>query len=265
MNKHKKEEIYFRKNNSINGETIIFVHGLSGSSSAWMPYEKKLNKMYNIISLDLRGHGKSFRPKKLKDYSIRLFSNDIYNLAKKEKLSKFILVSHSFGNLITLDFAKKHQKMLKALILISPDAAPKKIRSAFTLYPLIYLTKLIDYFPSIKNKGIHVDYTQYLNTGDWNVRRFITDVKNTGIKSFLFSMAHAYNFDIENFLSKIKIPILIIHGDKDTIFPVSSGIKINNLIKKSKLIILNECDHIIVLNNFNKVYNEINKFLESLK
>ena len=78
-------------------------------------------------------------------------------------------------------------------------------------------------------------------------------------------MAHAYNFDIENFLSKIKIPILIIHGDKDTIFPVSSGIKINNLIKKSKLIILNECDHIIVLNNFNKVYNEINKFLESLK
>ena len=112
MNKHKKEEIYFRKNNSINGETIIFIHGLSGSSSAWMLYEKKLNKMYNIISLDLRGHGKSFRPKKLKDYSIRLFSNDIYNLAKKEKLSKFILVSHSFGNLITLDFAKKHQKML---------------------------------------------------------------------------------------------------------------------------------------------------------
>ena len=65
------EKIYYRKNKFLKRPTIVFVQGLSGTSSGWIPYEKILGKKYNVLSLDLRGHGKSFRPKYFKDYSER--------------------------------------------------------------------------------------------------------------------------------------------------------------------------------------------------
>jgi len=81
----KKERIYYRKNTfKSNLQTIVFIHGLSGSSSAWHPYEKRLEKSVNILSIDLRGHGRSFRPKRLEDHSIDHFSKDVYKIIKKK-------------------------------------------------------------------------------------------------------------------------------------------------------------------------------------
>jgi len=70
---------------------------------------------------------------------------------------------------------------------------------------------------------------------------------------------------MENSLKKIKVPTLIIHGNKDTIFPIHSGRKINNLIKNSKFVVFEGSDHIIVLNDFAKLSTEINKFVNELK
>jgi pimeloyl-ACP methyl ester carboxylesterase len=257
-----KEKIYYRKNDfKKNRKTIIFVHGLYGSSSAWLPYEKIFEKKYNVLSIDLRGHGKSFRPKKTKDYAIEKFSEDLYKIIKKEKITRSILVGHSFGNLISLNFVKEHEDMVKALILISPDAAPAKRK---IIISFLYLFYIINFFPLIKKTGTHVDYKKYHDTGDWNIKRMIADIKNTGLRSFLFSTIKAYNFDIEEYLPKIKIPVLIIHGGKDTVFPIKASIRINRAIKHSKLKIFTDSDHIIVLNNVSELSNEINNFITSL-
>jgi len=257
--------IYYRKNKFTKKPTIVFIHGLSGSSSAWLPYERILESEFNILCPDLRGHGKSFRPHKLKDYSISAFSDDIYRIMKKERINDFIIVSHSFGNIVALEFLRKHQNIVKALILISPDPAPAKRKAANFLVPLQNILYLIDYLPLIKKSGKHVDYQKYLGTGDWNIRRYFTDIKNTGIRSYLFSMTHAYKFNFENFLTKIRLPTLIIHGDKDTIFPIESGIKASKAIKNSKFVVFEGSNHIIVLNDFDRLYKEIYKFLKGLR
>jgi len=102
-----KNRIFYKKNNFNNKrKTLVFVHGLSGSSSAWEPYEKKFESNFNVLTFDLRGHGKSFRPKKISGYLIEKFSEDLYKLVKYEKINNFILIGHSFGNLIVLDFLK---------------------------------------------------------------------------------------------------------------------------------------------------------------
>ncbi len=258
--------IYYKKNTfSKKRKTIVFVHGVSGSSSAWTPYERSFNKKYNIISIDLRGHGKSFRPNKLRDYSIRLFAEDILKVIKKEEIDKFILVSHSFGNLPALEFIRKHQNRVKAVILISPDASPSRRRLTRIILPVLGIAKLMDYLPSLKKKGAHIDYRKHIGSGDWNIKRTIADISNTGIKSYLFSIYHAYKSDFENFLPKIKVPVLILHGKNDTIFPVSSSLRIKELIKHSKAAIIEDADHIIVLNKFKTLAKEIKSFAGSLK
>ena len=256
-----KNKIYYRKNNfNPKKETIIFVHGVSGSSSAWIPYEKKFEKEFNILTFDLRGHGKSFRPKKSSDYSLKKSSEDLYSLVKHERISNFFLIGHSFGNLIILEFLKKHQKMVKAVIFVSVEYAPSKRKSTKSIKPLFVLSPLLRFLYK-KNKNGQVNYSKYKNTSDWNLRRMYADIKNTGLTSFLYSIKNSLNFNAENFLIKIKIPVLIVHGQKDTIFPISSAKEMSKKIKGAEFIVIKEANHIIVLNFLNKLSKIIEKFL----
>ena len=52
---------------------MVFVHGVSGSSSAWWPYEKIFENKYNILTFDIRGHGKLKKFPNYSDYKIKNF------------------------------------------------------------------------------------------------------------------------------------------------------------------------------------------------
>lgn len=255
-----KNRIFYRKNKfNPKHKTLVFVHGLSGSSSAWVNYEKRFEKEFNVLTFDLRGHGKSFRPEKISEYSIEKFSEDLYSLVRHEKISDFILIGHSLGNLIVLDFLKKHQNLVRSVIFIGAEYAPSKRKFSKIITPLFLITPILNFF-GLKKKFGQVDYSNYKKTGDWNIRRMHADIKNTGLKSYIYSTKHAYGFNAENYLSKIKIPVLIIHGDKDTIFPISSARKMASKIKSSKLVLFKGADHIIPLNYYEKLSKEIEKF-----
>ena len=51
--------VYYRHGEIKNErQTLVFIHGLLGSSSAWRPYEARFGTDYNLLFFDLRGHGK---------------------------------------------------------------------------------------------------------------------------------------------------------------------------------------------------------------
>ncbi len=260
-----KNNIYYRINNRFSKKpTLFFVHGVSGSSSAWKNYEKKFMHQYNIVSMDLRGHGKSFRPKKIDEYQIKHFASDILSIINKEKLKNIVLISHSFGNFPVLEFLKKHQKDIIGLILVSPDCNPAKTKIAKLTNRLLITMPFINFILGNKKTKGHVDYKYYYGTGDWNLRRTYADVKNTGLKSFLNSLMQSYSWNGEDVLDKIKVPVLIVHGEKDTIFPVEGGKYIAKEIKEAKLIILKKANHIVVLNFFKELSGIIDKFVKEL-
>ncbi|MCX6800523.1 MAG: alpha/beta hydrolase [Candidatus Falkowbacteria bacterium] len=244
--------------------TLVFVHGLSGSSSAWVKYEKELKKSFNILTFDLRGHGKSKKIKDYEAYKIESLAKDLFDLTEFLKIKKFILISHSLGCFVALAFLMKHQnKVLKAAFL-SPNFSTKGMLSAKIMRPLlatgVYLFK---YLPFPEKVHRHIDYSKYPNGGDWNIPRSIADVRNTSLPVYVYTTKQTYDFDAEDFLGKINIPILIIHGKKDTVFPVERGIMMAKKIKGSKLVILEDANHIIVLNKSEEVLKEIKKFVIS--
>jgi pimeloyl-ACP methyl ester carboxylesterase len=262
----KKKGLYYRKNEfKPKRPTLFFVHGLSGSSSAWLTCERAFENDYNVLSLDLRGHGKSVRLGEFEDYAIPKFSEDLRELLEYCGVKKCVLVSNSFGTFVALDFIGKHQNMVSSAIFIGPHFAIGKMRSAWLVKLFLALAVKMKPKSSPSKAGGHVDYSKYADTGDWNVRRTIADVKNTGLWVFLYAMAHAYDFDGENILKKIKVPTLIIHGAKDTIIPLKYGVMMAKKIRNSKLVVLDDIDHIIVLNRSKKVIEIIGDFLEKLK
>ena len=84
--------IYYRINEFEEGKsTLVFIHGLSGSSSSWTEYEKRLESNYNILNLDLRGHGTSKRYRNFQDYKLENITEDIRDLLQYLHIDKCIL------------------------------------------------------------------------------------------------------------------------------------------------------------------------------
>jgi pimeloyl-ACP methyl ester carboxylesterase len=259
---YKAKNLYYRVNEfRRNRPTLVFIHGLSGSSSAWAPYEQKFETEYNLLTFDLRGHGKSEKPKNYSDYAVEKFAGDLFFLLAHLKITGFILVSHSFGTLIALEFLTEHQAIAKAAIFLSPSFSPDERLIARAVRPLLAAAKIFKLLPASTRPRGHIDYRNHLNTGDWNIRRMFADIHNTGLRVYLYCSRQSCQFDRRNFLSEITIPVLIVHGKKDTIFPVKSAITIADKIKKCRLILLDNADHIIVLNNFSAVAEAIKNFV----
>lgn len=262
-----KNNIYYKVNEFQSGRpTLVFIHGLSGSSSAWLEYEKKFKKKYNLLFLDIRGHGKSAKLRNYYDYEIGNFSQDIYDLMIYLNIEKTIMISHSFGTFVALEFLVKYQNLLVSSVFLSPGFCVKNKGLTKVIKSLIQLSVkifgLIPFFPKI---GGHIDYSKYKNTGDWNIRRMFADIRNTSLRVFLYCFKQSYKFDRENFLDKINMPVLIMHGKNDTIFSVKNSVIMAERINNSKLILLDNTDHIIVLNNFPEVSEAIENFIEETK
>lgn len=258
----KEREIYYKTNQIIPGQlTLFFIHGGSGSSSAWIRYEAQFKHKYNIVSIDLRGHGKSAKKPRLKDYALLEFSQDIYLLIKFLNLSNIVLIGHSFGTLVEQDLLFRYPNLVKAAIFLSPNININKGPMAKTLKYFLKLFFFLEWLPWPMPQGRHLDYSHYQNTGDWNISRLIADAKNTGFRIFYYCIRQSYELNTEKLLPRLQLPALIIHGKKDSIFPVINSIKMAKLIKKTDLVIFDHADHILVLNNFTDVSQVIEKFL----
>jgi len=255
--------IYYRKNEfRPDRKTIVFLHGLSGSSSAWEAYEKALGGKYNIVTFDLRGHGKSRKYKKYEDYAVNEFVEDIHEIATTLQLPPFCLVSHSFGTIIALEFIHQHQKSVSSAIFLSPLLDVKKTRWVFTMNILLgWFAQAVTFFPFSTKPGNHINYEKYKNTGDWNIGRMFADISNTGIRIYFFCLRQIYQFHENDDWMRVAVPTLILHGTNDSISPIANGRKIAKMIKKSEFIALNGANHVLVLNNPQETISAIEVFL----
>lgn len=254
-----KRGIYYRKNDfKSDRKTVVFIHGLSSSSSAWEVYEKEYMNSYNILTLDLRGHGKSIKYNTLAEYQIEKCAEDVIELLQELSISNCILISHSFGTFVALACSTAHQAMFEKVIFLSPTTNPRRRFLARCIFPFIQFFVSIRILPCSIKPAQHVDYTKYQGTGDWNIRRLFADISNTGLQVYLYCIRQSYIFDTDTALKKITIPTVIIHGTKDTISPVANAIYMAHTIPHSELHILKKADHIIVLNNSKEIIQIIN-------
>ncbi len=246
MTEHRfeKKNLYYRTNDFVaHRPTLVFVHGLSGSSSAWLAYEERFGRDYNVLSFDLRGHGKSGKPQRYEDYEIQRFVEDLHELLEHLGIEKSVVISHSFGTLIALDYLLQHQERVAASIFISPNFSIRQKALAALVKPASRIAGAIDTVIRSPKNGGHTDYSNYPNSGDWNIPRMIADIRNTSMKTYLHCTRQSCIFDRMNALEQITVPVLIIHGKKDTIFPVNNSVELAKKIQGAKLVLLDNAAH----------------------
>jgi pimeloyl-ACP methyl ester carboxylesterase len=259
-----KRGIAYRSNTFINGRPVVMlIHGLSGSASAWFAYEEKLSASYNLLIVDLRAHGNSVHPTTYADYTISHFAEDLRDLLHDLKIPKAHFVGHCFGGLVALEFMHLAPEIAESTILLSPIYkiyTQWNVRlSHFLLAQITRVAQFFFYIPHV-HRG-RVDYTHFVQTGDWNVRRAVTDIHAMGVEPYLSTLDHIYKYRESNTQS-LTIPTLIIHGKRDSVIPFSHSVKLAAVLPKAKLELLPEGDHILVLNNVQEVVYAIENFIK---
>lgn len=243
-----------------NFPTIVLLHGLSTSSSVWLPYEERLKNSHNILSLDLRGHGKSKRWSTYHEYDFQLFAEDVLLLLRHLNIETYVLVSHSFGTLVALHMLLQNNGA-ERLLLLSPNyAVHRTFRARLTRGPLAFMTVLFSLLPSIHWRGGHIDYSKLGYSEDWDRRRLYPDILNTGIRTYLHCLLHIYAFKRDRDWSRISIPTLVVHGALDSFVPVAHAIELGSLIPKARFKMLGDANHVLVQNNFEEVAKVIENF-----
>lgn len=265
MSEHVFEDrgIYYR----IHGDdksprTIVLIHGLSGSSSAWIEFEKFFEHEYRVVSFDLRGHGYSRRPMHSAEYAMSAMAEDCVALLKHLQIEHPIIIGHSLGSLILFELLRSHPRLPSAVIFLSPEYDVNRRLLARIARILLKPVHVLRHVPFKHPRGRHVLYApRYTGTGDWNVRRMIADIRATGVRSFLFATAQAFLVNATGVATTVTCPVLLVHGRRDTIFPVRNTEELMHEFPFAQSHILDNADHILVLNHAQEILPVLNQFI----
>jgi pimeloyl-ACP methyl ester carboxylesterase len=98
------------------GEPVILVHGWGCNRAFFAPQSETLSARHRVVTVDLRGHGASDAPEQ--EYSLRGFAEDLAWLCSELNLRRPILVGHSMGGNIVLEFAARFPELARGVVLI---------------------------------------------------------------------------------------------------------------------------------------------------
>ena len=102
------------------GKTILFLHGFPEFWYAWNKQLELFGHTYQAVAVDMRGYNLSEKPKKLEDYAISKLVADIKGVLEKVSPGKpAILVAHDWGGALAWVFATQHPEMLEKLVIIN--------------------------------------------------------------------------------------------------------------------------------------------------
>ena len=246
-------------------EWVTFVHGAGGSSSIWFKQIRDFKKHFNVLILDLRGHGNSkpslkdtFNPK----YTFDSITNDIVEVIEYLKIEKSHFIGISLGTILIRNLAEKKPELVQSMIM-GGAIIKLNIRSQI-------LMKLGVIFKSVVPYMLLYKFFAFIIMPKKNHKKsrslFVNEAKKLYQKEFIrwFKLTSEINPLLRFFRTKdIKIPTLYVMGAEDHLFLPS----IKNIVAKhvtSSLFIVDKCGHVVNVEQPETFNTETIKFIESL-
>ncbi|NCC72431.1 MAG: alpha/beta hydrolase [Sphingobacteriia bacterium] len=103
------------------GNTLVFLHGFIESLEIWEDFSRALSKKFKIVRIDLPGHGKT--PLIEKIHTMELMAASVKAVLDALDIKRCVMVGHSMGGYVTLEFAKQYPQMLSGICLFHSHAA----------------------------------------------------------------------------------------------------------------------------------------------
>jgi pimeloyl-ACP methyl ester carboxylesterase len=233
-------------------DTIVFLHGSGLSHIVWSLTEQFFsNKNYNVLSLDLPGHGNSDGPcldsiEKIADWLEKVFI--------ELKLDKVIIVGHSQGCLEALEYSHKYKSRLKKIVFVGGS------------YRMPVNKDLIDLALAgdsdavkLMMKWSYVGSKKFI--GGNPVEKIIQTPRDISEILAVDLIACNKYSNVSEASKSINCPTILILGELDKMVNLEVGKKFSNLIKNSTTHVINGSGHMIMIEKAFEMREKILEFL----
>jgi pimeloyl-ACP methyl ester carboxylesterase len=240
--------------------SILFVHGFPYDHLMWENQVKYFSKNFYCITYDIRGLGKS--PAGCGQFTMESFVDDLEFIIDELKINKPILCGLSMGGYISLRAVERFENKLGGLILCDTkseaDDNENKLRRAAGI-------------KQINTEGVEKFVVAFIaNTfSEESIKKLGKQFEKiverssafdpVGIKGSLLAMIGRN--DTTAYLQNIKLPVLVLCGEKDKSCPPESMKRLADKIKGSEFVIIPNSGHMTPVENPDAVNKAIENFL----
>ncbi|UXP33540.1 alpha/beta hydrolase [Reichenbachiella agarivorans] len=242
------------------GKTIVFLHGYCESLDIWKAFDTTLHTEYQIVLIDLPGHGQS--PLLTKDFSIDDIADQVQQELKDHGISEYFVIGHSLGGYISLALAELYPESLLGLGLFSSstfadDEDKKKVRDKVKAYILEHgVASFMDSFIS----GLFAPENRSRLSDEIEEMR-ISASKTPPDSVIGYAMAMKNRPDRTAVLAKSEKPVFVIAGERDMAVKLETSQQMIDLIRRGEALVLKGAAHNGYLESKNESISFIKSFL----
>ena len=261
-------ELYYEDHGS--GSPIVLIHGYPLSGASW---EKQVPVLlaagHRVITYDRRGFGKSSQP--TGGYNYDTFAEDLHKLVTHLKLKDFALAGFSMGGGEVARYLGKYGSKGVSKAVIISGVPPFLLKTAdnpegvdgsvFEGIQKAVAADRYSFFAAFFKNFYNTDLllgkrvSEQAVQASWNLAA-------TSSAAASLACVPAWYEDFREDLSRIDIPVLVIHGDADRIVPIgASGLRTAKLIKGARSFIVKDGPHCIIWTHADEVNRELVNFV----
>lgn len=221
------------------GAPVLLVHGLGSSTRDWEYQLSELAAHYRVIALDLRGHGRSDKPRER--YSIAGFAEDVAALIEHLNLAPVHLVGISMGGMIGFQLGVDHPELLKSLCIVNsgPEVKAKRPRDYLEIAKRWSLSRLLSLESIAKGLGRLL----FPKPEQAELRRKIEQRwPQNDKRAYLASLDAIIGWGVRERLARIVCPTLVISADRDYT-PVAQKQAYVSELPNARLLVIEDSRH----------------------
>ena len=235
---------------------ILAIPGFGGSARTNLTSLAPLADSFRVVALDIRGHGRSVDV--TQDWTIEQIVDDIHQFAKQMGIDRYVALGGSMGGAIVLRLAMEHPEVVEKLVLVSSVPAcgsttPKEIIEQALAFAgnreaNMMMTRSLFVRPITKRIEDELD----------DFAKDAMAVKDEVKKTWMLEEQY---FNWESDLKDVRMPTLVIHGDKDTICNPEAQHRMTTMLPNAKEVIVPETGHVMLIEAPDVVAREIEIFI----
>ncbi|HEX6728572.1 MAG TPA: alpha/beta hydrolase [Pyrinomonadaceae bacterium] len=273
------------------GQPVVVLHGGPDFDHSYLlPDLDRLKNAFRLIYYDQRGRGRSAENVKPEDVTLRSDLDDLDRVRQHFRLNSLVLLGHSWGAVLALEYALRHPTRVSHLILMNPAPASAADLAAFRK---TYIEKIgadmdrqraivasaayqagnpeaviaryrIHFKPSLARAE---DYERLMATMQAAFTRQGSEgiVKARAVEDrLMLDTWQVPGYDLVPKLRSLRIPTLVIAGDRD-FFPMDVAAHIAEGLPNGKLVTMKNCGHFAFLECPEEVRHALAGFIKTLR
>ncbi len=247
------------------GSPILFIHGLGSSGYIeWRFNLPELSRRHRVLAPDLPGYGRSDKPTEAR-YGIPYFTRVVERYMAERRLERAVVVGTSMGGRIALELALTHPARVAGLVLVNSLGLGRPRIQPY--YPVMLLPRVGETLlhglkhalrlapaPMIRRFAAryigagdelertmsdeYLDHMREMHAAEGYSAAYLATVRSIASPRSFFG-----DMDVSKKLPAIKVPLLLIWGANDPLFPLEHATRAHIAVPGSQLVVIQGAGH----------------------